>query len=110
MLGVLAQGEGDTPSKLNFPLSSHVENAWSFTFMSFCYIVTCFRAVTIDEFWIGWLDLLHVYTQLVTTSNYSATADLHFTAHRYTHTLEFLHFTSRILVTDFNTVIVPVSL
>jgi hypothetical protein len=32
--------------------------------------------VTVRGAWIGRLDLLHLYTELVTTRNYNATADL----------------------------------
>jgi hypothetical protein len=62
--------------------------------------------VTIDGFWIGWLDLLRLYTQLITTSDNSATADLH----TLQFTLGFSVFTSRILAMDFNILIMPVSL
>jgi hypothetical protein len=61
---------------------------------------------------IGFIDTL--YTLLGTTGNYSAIADLH-TLHfavslSLTHTLGFSVFPSRIMATDFNTVIIPVSL
>jgi hypothetical protein len=60
----------------------------------------------------GFIDTL--YTLLGTTGNYSAVADLHtlqFTVtHTHTHTLGISVFTSRILATDFNIVIISVSL
>jgi hypothetical protein len=40
--------------------------------------------VTIDGVWIGFIAL--IYTQVVTTSNYSATADLHNLQFTVTHT------------------------
>jgi hypothetical protein len=50
-------------------------------------------------------------TQLGTTGNYSAIADLQHTLEfSVTHTLGSTIFTSRILETDFNIVIIPVSL
>jgi hypothetical protein len=42
--------------------------------------VTCFRGVTIDGDWIGWLDLLYLYIQLVTTNN-NTISDFHATNH-----------------------------
>jgi hypothetical protein len=55
------------------------------------------------------LDLLHLYTQLVITC--STALPLNYTL-QFTliHTLGFSVFTSRILATNFNTVIIPVSL
>jgi hypothetical protein len=35
----------------------------------------------LDAVWIGWLDLLHLYIQLVTISNYNTIADFHTTDH-----------------------------
>jgi hypothetical protein len=55
---------------------------------------------------IGFIDTL--YTSLWTTGNYNATAHLHFIIRRYTP--GFSVCTSRNLTTDFNTVIIPVSL
>jgi hypothetical protein len=55
-----------------------------------------------------WIDTLH--TPLGTTSNYSFIANLHTLQFTVTHTLGFLVFTSLILATDFDTVIIPVSL
>jgi hypothetical protein len=46
----------------------------------------------------------------LTTRNYSAIADLHNLHFTVTHPLGFSVFNSRILATDFNTVIIPVSL
>jgi hypothetical protein len=47
------------------------------------------------------LDLLHlIHSQLGTTCNYSASADLHTVQFTVTHVLEFSVFTSRILATD----------
>jgi hypothetical protein len=57
-----------------------------------------------------WMDLLHLYAELLTPSDYSAIADLHTLQFTVTHTLGFSVFKSRILATDFNTVIIPVSL
>jgi hypothetical protein len=54
------------------------------------------------------LDLLHLYTQLVTKSN--TALSLHTLQFTITQALGFLVFTSRIVATDFNTVIIPVSL
>jgi hypothetical protein len=51
-----------------------------------------------------------LYTLLETTGNYSTIADLHTLQFTVTHALGFLVFTSHILATDFNTVIIPVSL
>jgi hypothetical protein len=69
-----------------------------------------FRVVTIrrDLDWmIGFFDTS--YTHLGTIGNYSAITDLHTLP--ITRTFQvFSVFTSRILVTDFNTVIIPVSL
>jgi hypothetical protein len=39
-------------------------------------LLITYMCLTIDGVWIGWLDLLHLYTQLVTKSNYSATANV----------------------------------
>jgi hypothetical protein len=61
----------------------------------------------LDEVWIECLDLLHLHTQLVTTINYSAIVNLHILQFTLTHTLVFSVFTSRILATDFNTVLIP---
>jgi hypothetical protein len=47
---------------------------------------------------IGFIDTL--YTQLGTTGNYSAIADLHNLQFTVAHTLGFSVFTSRILATD----------
>jgi hypothetical protein len=57
---------------------------------------------------IGFIDTL--YTPLGTVGRYRAITDVHFTVHRYTHTLRFSVFTSHILVTDFNTGTTAVSL
>jgi hypothetical protein len=57
---------------------------------------------------IGLIDTLN--TPLGTTCNYSATADLYSIQFTVTHTPEFSVFTNRILATDFNIVIIPVSL
>jgi hypothetical protein len=51
-----------------------------------------------------------LFTQLGTTGNYSAIADLHTLQFTVTHALGFSVFTSRILPTDFHTVVMPVSL
>jgi hypothetical protein len=53
---------------------------------------------------IGFID--HLYTVLRTTRNYSAIADLHISRFTVTHALWFSVFTSGILATDFNTVII----
>jgi formate dehydrogenase maturation protein FdhE len=52
---------------------------------------------------------MELLTQLGTTSNYSAIADLHTLQISSTRQV-FSFFTSRILATDFNTVIITVSL
>jgi hypothetical protein len=54
------------------------------------------------EWMIGFIDTL--FTQLGTTGNYSAIADPHTLHFTVTHALGFSVFTSRILVTDYNTV------
>jgi hypothetical protein len=75
-------------------------------------IVTCrnlcvtYRRVLV--WMIGFNDAL--YTPLGTTGNYSAIADLHTLQFTVTHALLFSVFTSRILATGFNTVIIPVPL
>jgi hypothetical protein len=56
----------------------------------------------------GFIDTL--YIQLGITRNYSAIADLHTLQFTITHALGFSVFTSRILATDFHTVVIPVSL
>jgi hypothetical protein len=74
-------------------------------------ILTRVRVVTIDggsDLMIGFIDTLH--TPLRTTINYGATADLHTSQFTVTYKLGISVFTSRILATDFNTVIIPVSL
>jgi hypothetical protein len=60
------------------------------------------------DWMIGFID--HLHTPLRTTNNYSAVADLHTLRFTITHTLGFSVFTSLILATDFNTVIIPVLL
>jgi hypothetical protein len=55
------------------------------------------------DWMIEFIDTL--YTPLGTTRNYSAIVDLHTLKFAVTHTLGFAVFTSRILATDFNTVI-----
>jgi hypothetical protein len=57
---------------------------------------------------IGFIDILHA--PLRTTINYSTVADLHNLQFTVTYTLGFSVFTSHILATDFNSVIIPVSL
>jgi hypothetical protein len=74
------------------------------------YLILSRVLVTIDGVWISWLNLLHLYTQLGTTGNYSAIADLNTSQFTVTHALGFSVFTSRILATDFNSVITPVVL
>jgi hypothetical protein len=56
---------------------------------------------------IGFINSL--YMQLGTTGKYSAIADLHTLQFTVTHTPGFSVFTGRILVTDLNTVVTPVS-
>jgi hypothetical protein len=51
-----------------------------------------------------------LYTPFGTTGNYSAIADLHTLQFTVTHTLRFSVFTSHILVTNFNTGTITVSL
>jgi hypothetical protein len=60
------------------------------------------------DWMIGFIDTL--YIQLWTTGNYSAIAILHTLHFTFTHALVFLVFTSRILATDFHTIVIPVSL
>jgi hypothetical protein len=57
---------------------------------------------------IGFIDI--VYIQYGTTRNYSAIADLHTLQFAVAHTLGFSVFTSRILATEFYTVVIPVSI
>jgi hypothetical protein len=60
------------------------------------------------EWMTGFIDTF--YIPLGITGNYSAIADLHTLQFTFKHALGFSVFTSHILATDFNTVIVPVSL
>jgi hypothetical protein len=53
---------------------------------------------------IGFINTLYVHSELETTGNYSAVADLHTLQLAVTLALEFSVFTSRILTTDFITV------
>jgi hypothetical protein len=53
--------------------------------------------------------LTHYNIPLLTTSNYNVNANLRTLEFTVTHTLEFSVFTSHILVTDFNTVVILVS-
>jgi hypothetical protein len=76
-------------------------------------IATIFRGLRVTyrrglDCMIGFIDT--VYTALGTTHNYNATADLHTLEFTVTHALWFSVFTSRILATDFHTVVIPVSL
>jgi hypothetical protein len=57
---------------------------------------------------IGFIDTL--YPPLGTTGNYSAFADFRTLQFTVTQTLGFSVFISLILATDFNTVVIPVSL
>jgi hypothetical protein len=50
-----------------------------------CYVLL------LDGVLIGWLDLLHLYTQPVTTSNYNTFADFHIKDHWDTPSLLSLH-------------------
>jgi hypothetical protein len=86
-----------------------------FIYTALYYIILHYHA----ELW--QLKGLHLYTQSATTSNtallliytlYSSLLHAHSHTHTHTHThrLKFLVFTSRILATDFNTVVIPVSL
>jgi hypothetical protein len=56
----------------------------------------------------GFIDTL--LTQLGTTGNYSAIADIHTLQFKVTHALGFSDFSSRILAKDLLTVVIPVSL
>jgi ethanolamine utilization microcompartment shell protein EutS len=60
------------------------------------------------DWMIGFIDTL--YTPLLITGNYSAIANLRTLQFTVTHTLGFSFCSSRILATDFNTVVIPVSL
>jgi hypothetical protein len=74
-------------------------------------ILSRLRGVTLRrglDWMIGFIDTL--YTPLGSTGNYSAIADLHTSRYTVTHTLRFSVFTSRILVTDFYTGAITVSL
>jgi hypothetical protein len=62
----------------------------------------------LDGVCIGWMDLLHLYTQLISRSHDIAIVDLH--TLQFIVTLGFSVFIGLILATDFNTVIIPVSL
>jgi hypothetical protein len=66
----------------------------------------------IDGFWIGWLNLLTLYIfnsglHIITAPSLIYTI---YSSPLHTPTLRFSVFTSRILATNFNTVIIPVSL
>jgi hypothetical protein len=60
------------------------------------------------DWMIGFIDTL--YMPLGTAGNHSAVADLHTLQFTVTRTLRFSVFISCIMETDFNTVIIPVSL
>jgi hypothetical protein len=70
--------------------------------------VTCRDDIDVVLDWM--IGLLHlIRSQLGTTGNYSAVADLHTLQSTVTHALGFSVFTSRILATDFYTVVIPIS-
>jgi hypothetical protein len=76
-----------------------------FCTVQFKGLCATYRQVFFLDWMIGFID-----TKPGTTGNYSAITDLHTSQFIVTHTLGFSVFTSRILATDFNTVIMPVLL
>jgi hypothetical protein len=65
----------------------------------------------LDGIWIGCLDLLHIYNQLITSRNKALSLIYtQYSSPLHTHTLVSSVITSRILATDFKTVIISISL
>jgi hypothetical protein len=58
----------------------------------------CVTYIRVSDWMIGFIE--NLYTQLGTTANYSAIADLHTLQSTVTHALGFSVFTSRILATN----------
>jgi hypothetical protein len=88
---------------LSFTLRIYIQiQMYTVTYYGVC--VTYRRGL---DWMIGFIDTL--YTPLLTTGNYSAMANVRTLQFTVTHTLQFPVFTSRILATNFNTVVIPVS-
>jgi hypothetical protein len=73
---------------------------------SFVNIVKCQSAWLLDRVWIGCLDLLHIYTQLNSSNIALSLIYTLESSPLYTHTIGFSVFSSSILATDFNTVMI----
>jgi hypothetical protein len=77
-----------------------VKNYMFYVATAYCHV----KGWLLDGVWIGCLHLLHLYSYLITIT------DLHTSQFTATHTLGCSAFISRILATDFNWIIIPVTL